>query len=663
MMRWIRNTHTQILLLSSLILFLELALMRFLSAYIIHLAYFSNLILIGTFFGIGLGSLLSGKKSVFKFFPYTLLTIVLFITWRFNVYFQSQETVYFQAPTGTAINLPFWFVAPTIFFLVSLPFIGLGQKLGELFKKTEPLKGYTYDVIGSISGILLFTAVSFLGTSPVVWFSIILILYLTLLINERLYGQFHALLVFAVIIFLILPLTKGTYWSPYYKISVFPHLTQNKFVGYDLTANETGHQTLWLPVENNDGWIYFTPYNLLNNPSYKNVLVIGAGGGTDVALALKMGAVKIDAVDIDPTIVSIGKRLHPAQPYSDPRVSVTVADGRNFLENNRKKYDLIIFALTDSLALASSYANTRLESYLFTKESFELARKSLSQNGLLVFYNYYRERWLVDKLSATLKEVFNQNPVVKVGDSNNYLGSILIGPKLSDLKTPQVQAESTVSALPSPSDDWPFLYLKNYGFPKVYLYIIATILTMATALIFFLSRGWLNIETFPWHFFFLGSGFLLLETKNVINFQLLFGSTWIVNTLVFVAVLTMVLFGTLLTRRQKPSNKLNHLYLALLTILLLNIFIPLRTLSGLPLWLKYFSAATLTLSPIFFANLIFTRSFRPASSASVSIYFAANLLGSMFGGFSEYASMFTGYHYIAVLTIFFYVASWLTKKQ
>ena len=70
-----------------------------------------------------------------------------------------------------------------------------------------------------------------------------------------------------------------------------------------------------------------------------------------MALALSEGATHVDAVEIDPVLQRLGRDLHPEHPYQDPRVSVHIDDGRAFLERTRTSYDLILFALPDSLTL------------------------------------------------------------------------------------------------------------------------------------------------------------------------------------------------------------------------------------------------------------------------------------------------------------------------
>ena len=95
--------------------------------------------------------------------------------------------------------------------------------------------------------------------------------------------------------------------------------------------------------------------------------IIGAGSGNDIDHALRYGVDRIDAVEIDPVIQSIGISSNPDRPYADPRVVRHLDDGRHFLRTTDRKYDLVVYALVDSLILHSGYANIRLESYLFTE--------------------------------------------------------------------------------------------------------------------------------------------------------------------------------------------------------------------------------------------------------------------------------------------------------
>src|SRR6202022_697011 len=155
----------------------------------------------------------------------------------------------------------------------------------------------------------------------------------------------------------------------------------------------------------------------------KDVLIVGAGTGVDVAVALREGVQHVDAVEIDPRIHAIGVQQNPDRAFQDPRVTSYVNDGRAFLEQTTRHYDLILFALPDSLTLVAGQSSLRLESYLFTAEAMQAARAHLTPGGAFAEYNYYREQWLVDRLAGTLQQVYGHPPCV---DSTGQLGRLAL---------------------------------------------------------------------------------------------------------------------------------------------------------------------------------------------------------------------------------------------
>ena len=174
-------------------------------------------------------------------------------------------------------------------------------------------------------------------------------------------------------------------WSPYYRIT-WGQIDE----GTAVEVNGIPHQAITTTeLRRTAEPTYFLPYERAVEPP-ERVLVIGAGTGADVAIALTEGAGRVDAVEIDPELYELGRRLNPERPYEDPRVRVIIDDGRAFLERSDDRYDLILFALPDSLTLVSGQSSLRLESYLFTREAMEVARDHLTTDGVFAMYNYYR---------------------------------------------------------------------------------------------------------------------------------------------------------------------------------------------------------------------------------------------------------------------------------
>ena len=155
-------------------------------------------------------------------------------------------------------------------------------------------------------------------------------------------------------------------------------------------------------------------------------------------------------------------------------------------------------------------------------------------------------------------------------------------------------------------------------------------------------------------FFFLGAGFMLIETKAVVTMALLFGGTWIVNSVVFFALLLMILLANSWTIKLNPQ-RLWPYYAGLLITLILNVLVPLDFFLGLNRGLQVTGSCLLVLAPILFAGIIFANSFK--RTASPGRAFGIKIAGAMVGGLAEYSSMLLGFQYLALVAIVFYSLS------
>jgi SAM-dependent methyltransferase len=423
---------------------------------------------------------------------------------------------------------------------------------------------------------------------------------------------------------------------------------------------------------------YRRVYELFPGASFHRALILGAGSGSDTATALANGVKSVTAVEIDPVIMKLGAKFHPDRPYSDPRVRLVNADGRVFLRNTNEKFDLIIFALPDSLTLTSSITSLRLESFLFTQDSLAAARDALTPNGLLVLYNYYREPWLVEKLASMVGRTLGRDSFVSTYGGQGRGAVIVNGPRLSEIpagafgpyreetsspanKELRVTGEGFFAATDKPpaTDDWPFIYLPKKSFPALYLRGLAVILAISLGAIFLVAPR-STLRRFDWHMFFLGVAFALLEVKALTTFALLFGSTWNVNSLVFFAILTSVLIAVLVNARF-TFRRIWIFYGLLFGMLVLNIAVRPETLLLQNAIARYAIASGLIFAPVFLANVIFSNSFRETEQADVA--FASNLLGIMVGGMLEYFSMLVGYHMLLVAVIAFYFLAMVLRGR
>jgi len=402
--------------------------------------------------------------------------------------------------------------------------------------------------------------------------------------------------------------------------------------------------------------IYGLPYTRTRTRP-NNVLIVGAGTGDDVAIALRLGAQHVDAVEIDPRIHAIGVQLNPDRAFQDPRVTSYVNDGRAFLEQTTHRYDLILFALPDSLTLVAGQSSLRLESYLFTAEAMEAARRHLTPEGAFGEYNYYREQWLIDRLAGTLQQVYGRTPCVDSVGQSGRLALLMASSSATALQCASTWQPSAITPAPA-TDDYPFLYLQARTIPDFYLLTLGLILAAALLLVR-LSAGTLRPMGRYVDLLCMGAAFLLLETKNVVQFALLFGTTWFVNSLVFTGILIAVYLAIEVARRVElgPSWRL---YLALLVALGVAWVVQPELLLRLSVVPRFLVAIVIAFAPVFLANLVFARRFRDVAASNLA--FAANLLGAMVGGVLEYVSLLTGYRALLILIAVLYAGAFTLQR-
>lgn len=648
------RTIARLLLASSLMLFLELALIRWLGANVVHLSYFSNFVLLGSFLGIGAGFLVSRKSWSIWPASMPLLSILVAGVLLFPVGIQrtGSDLVYFTSLQVS--GPPAWLALPVIFALVATVMAGPAEVVGRCFGKLSPLTAYRYDLIGSLLGIVSFSALSFMQAPSVVWGGIAFSLYVALTGSSRR----RVTCAWAVVLvggLLVETLSPNVTWSPYYKIvteKVGPMGSGDLLISVNGVPHQLMAPAKW-KIEQGER-IYETPYLRLPGNTLDDVLIIGAGSGSDVAIALREGAGRIDAVDIDPRILQIGVELNPDRAYDDKRVHRHVNDGRAFLESTDRKYDLVLFALPDSLTLVSGASQIRLESFLFTQEAMHSVRDHLKPHGTFAMYNYYREPWLIHRLARTAAEAFGHAPCI-----DTFAGAqavITTGMTVADQRCKAIWSpRSAESVVPAATDDAPFLYFKGDSFPPLYTITLTSILLASLFAVRALGGPLREMRPYA-DLFFMGAAFLLLETKNVATFALLFGTTWFVNALVFSGVLLIVLAAVETTRKfRTPSLPLIYAYivisLALAWIIRPEWLLPLTFVPRLA------AATMLAFLPIYLANVAFAKRF--ASSSDSQSAFAINLLGSIVGGCLEYASLEIGYNNLLIVAALLYLGAFL----
>jgi len=676
-------------------LYIEIMMIRWIGTEVRVFAYFQNLALIACFLGFGLGCYWSArhKSLVFTLLAMAGLAVLTATPLRAWQGFLSALSTRLSLSPDAAMWGFVQTTGPTTWFLLLLAsvvgvttfllllvgvMIPLGQWVGfYLDRAPNPVQAYSANLLGSVAGIWIFAAMAFLRLSPSYWFVLALALMVLLPPFSRRFALMSAIAGIGVLLLFQIARHSGTttYWSPYQKLEVLPmgdeqYLIRVNNTGYMNIANMTSgflSRNPEIAHAYKDLSSYDAPFRFAQ--SADQVLIVGAGAGNDAAAALRNGAKHVDAVEIDPVILFLGGKLHPDKPYSSPQVHKVLNDARAFLRQSKERYDVILFGLLDSHTQFSDYSNMRIDNYVYTEEAFRQARALLKPNGILVVKFEVRDpwTWMGRRFNVMLDNIFGRPPIVFV---SSWLGVALDSatvfiesndpglwnrstqPELAAIiaKHPPEFSLDLQGAPPPATDDWPYVYHRGHWIPRTYLTISLILLAIAI----FLVRGTLEPgKASTWHFFFLGAGFLLLETQLVSRLALYFGTTWLVNCVALTAIL-LVLVGANFYVSRTSVDRLEPYYALLVLFLLGNYFFPWQALPypartvGVLLSVAY-------AIPVLFAGIIFTESFR--RHAEKSSAFGANIVGAVAGGLAQNLSFIFGMKVLLIFAAIFYIVS------
>ena len=660
-----------------------------------------------------------------------------------------------QQLPATLLAVRFFAVVLGLFFLVVALFASLGARLGALFDALPPTRAYAVNLAASLAGIWVFAALSWLGWPPAGWFALGIVAALRFFVagepnppgpsdacsvprrtlrrkggatpasssslspsphweggrGGRFLRPAFALVCLGATVALVALAPGATRWSPYYRIDLSPYLVPNASGGLDaagqkLTVNHDYHQNALdlseafvraHPALDTPRLAYELPYRFAEP---RRVLVVGAGMGNDVAAALRHGAERVDAVEIDPAIQALGREQHPERPYGSPRVRAINDDARAYLAHTDEQYDLIVFGLLDSHTLLSSMSSLRLDSYVYTLESLRQARAHLAPGGHLVLTfaaSVGGWDWLAARLYQMVTATFDAEPVaLSLGYDVSTL--YVAGPDVHE----RLAADPDLAALavdPAPlrvpvapaTDDWPFLYLREHSVPLLpYGVMLGLLLVLGGGLVLLTLRAPGDEAPAPETphgpamahrlraaeaaprpavptpalldvpMFLLGAAFMLLETKSISQLSLLFGSTWLVNAVIISAILLMALAANLYVGWRRPA-RVGPAYALLGLALVADQLVPLGALGTLDPLLRAALGGLLLALPLLFAGVVFATLF--ARTPAPSHAFGSNLLGALAGGLLEYAAMITGFRALGLIALALYAASWLALRR
>jgi SAM-dependent methyltransferase len=676
---------------AALSLFLELSIIHWQGTVFELFAFYKNFSLLACFAGLGLGYALGSRRLIPLLLSVPLLgwQFVLMLGLRYGLSADNRISLK-MLPFSEQLNMGLpvvgkifngfqtYLLLAIVFLLTALAFIPIGQLCGCLLEKREKLSAYGLNLAGSVVGVLLTFVLSAFWTPPVVWFLLAFGLLLVFHVwspRPLLFGAASVLLALLVLAWPADPAWQRIY-SPYQLLEV----------GQDaqglMTISAAGHyyqrvHDLARSNRNVDSDprlssirnYYELPYWLYGYaPGY--VAVVGAGTGNDVAAGLRNGAGKIDAIEIDPAILMEGRQGHPERPYSDPRVRAVVSDARTFLRSTHEHYDMVVYGLLDSHTLLSHASSVRLDSFVYTVEGLREARERLNPDGILSLSFAIMNPQLGRKIYLMLQNAFDgRAPVcVRAGydgaviflEANNK--QVLFPPALlqksgfedvsSKFAAPMGSADVSIDVS---TDDWPFFYMPRRVYPVSYLVMAGLVLALSLLIFSRFLDGRPQFGTAP--FFFLGAGFMLIETKAITELGLVFGNSSQVIGIVIIAILVMAFLANFVVRRYTIERS-SIAYLLLLFSLAIGWWIA--HTGGLPsAWHGRIGLAVVLTSPMFFSGILFSTLLR--SRGAISGMMAMNLLGAMCGGLLEYNSMYFGFRFLYILAAGLYIVAYLSE--
>ncbi|HUJ11026.1 MAG TPA: hypothetical protein VL171_13460 [Verrucomicrobiae bacterium] len=666
-------------------------------------AYLGNLLLIACFCGTGLGCLLASRPLALTRLSVNLLLLTLLVANPFH--WQRVDLTRLTHWLAGLEDSPLWadafessgrsifgamIMIGVVLYLVVFTFVPTGQLLGRaLAEHPRVIRGYSVNIAGSLAGTLLFNALSRLCTPPPIWFIVAATLLAAVAGITTVRNWWFTLAAVAAVSCICWARTPGirTIWSPYQKLTVTPSYcgdtTNRVLIGYDIAANGLSYQGIVNLSEDflkshpeliDASKVRLSHYNLAFEfkPGARRILIVGAGAGNNAAAALRHNVKQVDCVEIDPQIYKIGKELHPEHPYDSPHVHMYVTDARAFFRQAGGPYDLIWFGLLDTHP-GSSYNNRRIDHYVYTLQCLEEARQLLAPDGVLLMNFAARRLWISDRLYGMLAQVFGHRPLAFEADREDPQygagGELTLVNRnrpftVNDLKKSWLRNYVTAREISLPgktrptTDDWPYLYLERARIPE--LYMLTSLLILGTVILAQWRGFRLGSSGLDWHFFALGTAFLLLEVQTVSRATLLFGMTWVVNAIVISAVLVMILLANLVAwhwPHLPPWTTVVGLAITLTALAL----IPLDQFNGLTGAIKLIAASAFLTAPVFFAGLIFIQSF--AVSGDKARALGSNLIGALVGGLLESLSFVTGIRALILFVGLFYCAAFLSRPN
>jgi Spermine/spermidine synthase domain len=690
----------QLMFLSSfLLIFGQLALIRYVGSEVGVFAYLQNILLTSCFIGFSVGLRAPRSSAAGKDFCEALSKIIglivvvgLVADWSFlavavsalgqsyvawNIFHVNEWSVGFIPLLVAGLSVIF-----CMLMLTALVFAPLGSLVGSCFEtRADPLTPYLYNIAGSIAGVLAFYAASYLSLGPQWWLLCMGCCALSITPASVWRRGWHRMLAFVPALLVagshVADANLTTFWSPYQKLNL-TWVTAPPFSmegGY-IRVNNSGYQIMLdlrpstlaaKPALYTRGWEGYTHYDLpfRFRPHAQSALILGAGSGNDAAAAVRADVSSVVAVDIDPVIVGLGRDAHPERPYADGRVHVEVTDARSFLYRTGQKFDVISFGLLDSHT-GGAMTNARLDHFVYTRESFQAVASRLAPGGVVTLMFEASKPYIAARMAAMLRDVFGHSPIIfRVPPSAYGFGGVMLvtgdqdaiqGALENDQKLRSIVLEGHYGvpgeAPEVTTDDWPYVYLDKRTIPPLF--------GVSALMMFGLLRRVRRRCSVPSPgrpsrdevvMALLGAAFLLLEVAQISRTAALLGISWQPSAAIILGILSMAFLSTLWARSRAPSMLVSG-GLLIASLIFLLVF-DLNTLLSLSYKERFLAAGMVTCLPVFFSGLVFSSVLKTARDPSAALSW--NLLGAVVGACAQSFSLLLGLKALLYVVVALYV--------
>lgn len=319
-------------------------------------------------------------------------------------------------------------------------------------------------------------------------------------------------------------------------------------------------------------------YAMAQRPDAKTVLLISGGvSGTAQEITSRYSVSRLDYVELDPLIIEVGRRYIP-ESLADPRIRVFNTDGRLFVKEASRRYDVVIADLPDP----STFQLNRF----YTVQFFQEAKGSLEQQGVLAISLGQYENYLSKELARliavthhTLKQVFcnvliipggrilflasdgplHEDIATRLEDAGihtqlvhrYYLEGTLTSDRLADMRR-AVSGEAAVNR-----DFTPVLYYHQLRYWvsqfKVKFGVFAGVIVLL------LSLYLIRMRAVPFSIFTTGFAASSLEVVLLIGFQILYGYVYHRVGLIVTAFMLGLAAGSFTMNRMLPKRTMKDL--------------------------------------------------------------------------------------------------------